>query len=181
MKKKVLSLFIGGFLLITLTGCSNVLTSKSSEEKTKGNCTPIECIKQIEPENTVEEINKIIGVDGELTDETYNKYYWELSEDSGIEVTYYSSENGKIVADIDNNILKNNNVDFSKYDELKSKVNDGITYSEFITYIGNEDGTIIEKSSLSTKYIWVASDGSHITGTFSNSTNKCTYIIGTIK
>jgi hypothetical protein len=181
VKNKVFISLTGILLLTTLTGCGNKETTESSTSKTKGNCTAVECVKQISPENTVEEINNIIGVDGELTDETYNKYYWELSEDSGVEVTYYSSSKGTIVADIDRDILANSQVDFSRYDELQPKVNDGITYSEFISYIGNVEGTIIEKSSYSTKYVWVASDGSYLNATFSNSSNKCTFVSGMIK
>ena len=41
---------------------------------TKGNCTAVECIKKINPEHTVEQINNIIGFEGELLDEKYQKY-----------------------------------------------------------------------------------------------------------
>lgn len=185
MKKKILSLICGVLILGTLTGCGNNTTTgtdtKNNNEKTKGNCTAVECVKKIEPENTVEQINNIIGFDGELIDEKYQKYYWELSEDTGVEVTYYSSAKGTIKIDYDREALANKKVDFSRYNELKEKINDGITYNDFISYIGNVDGTIIEKSSYSTKYVWVSSDGGYLNGTFSNSTGKCTLASGMIK
>lgn len=182
MKKQ--NLILGCIIISTLTGCSSVnLDSNTNQnnETTKGNCVATECIKKINPENTVEEINNIIGFEGELTDEKYNKYYWSLSESSGIEVTYYSSDKGTIVVDIDRDLFANDKVDFSKYDELKEKINDGISYDDFKTYIGNVEGTLIEKGRTSNKYVWVAKDGSYLNASFSNSSGKCTNATGMIK
>ncbi len=181
MKKVcILSLLLASFIL---HGCSGEIKNdnKKALENTKGNCTILECMNKITPENTVQEINNIIGFEGELTDEKYNKYYWELSDDAGIEVSYYSGNKGTVVADVKKELLQNKDVNFSRYDELKSKINDGITYDEFISYIGNEDGIIVEKSSLSTKYMWVDKDGNYLKASFSNSTNKCTVATGMIK
>lgn len=184
MKKKVLGLIVGVLVVGTLTGCGKGNEStldNGTKLESKGKCVATECIKQIKIENTVEEINDIIGFDGELTDEKYNKYYWELSEDTGIEVTYYSSNKGTIEVDIDRDLLANKNVSFSRYDELQPKIKEGITYDEFKTYVGNVDGTLIEKSSISNKYVWVAKDGSYLNGTFSNSSGKCTFASGMVK
>lgn len=184
MKKKILGFVCGVLIIGTLTGCGNNTTNTGEDNKnatSKGNCTAVECIKKIEPENTVEQINNIIGFNGELTDEKYQKYYWKLSENTGVEVTYYSSAKGTIKIDYDREALVNKKVDFSRYSELKDKINDGITYDDFILYIGNVDGTIIEKSSYSTKYVWVSSDGGYLNGIFSNSTGKCTLASGMIK
>lgn len=181
MKKVyILSLLLVCFIL---HGCSGEMKddNKKALENTKGNCNVLECMDKISPENTVLEINNIIGFEGELIDEKYNKYYWELSDDTGIEVSYYSGSKGTIAIDVQRDSLKNNNVNFSRYDELKSKINDGITYDEFISYIGNEKGEIVEKSSLSTKYMWVDKDGNYLKASFSNSTNKCTVATGMIK
>lgn len=183
MKKKICGLIIGLLLVVTLTGCGNNSSSDSTgaNKNTKGNCNAIECIKKIKPENTVEEINSIIGFDGELTDEKYNKYYWKLSEETGVEVTYYSGKTGTISIDFDRDSLANSKVDFSRYDELQPKIKEGISYNDFISYIGNVEGTVIEKSSISTKYVWVSSDGSYLNGSFSNSSGKCTFATGRIK
>lgn len=183
MKKKVIKLVCGSIILGTITGCglnNNTQLNDDSKLESKGNCTALECINKISVENSVEEINNIIGFEGELTDEKYNIYYWELSDDSGIEVSYYSGTTGTIEADIDRDIVANKDVDFSRYDELKTKINEGITYGEFISYIGNVEGTLIEKSSYSNKYVWVAEDGSYLNGSFSVSSGKCTFASGMI-
>ena len=187
MKKIIFGFICSALTLSLFTGCGNKELEKTdnnenkTEEKTNGKCTAVECIKQINVENTVEEINNIIGINGELTDEKYNKYYWKLSENVGIEVAYYSSTKGTIKLDIDKSKITIKNVDFSKYNELKDKVKSGITYDEFKTYLGNIDGVIVEKSSYSTKYTWASENGSYINGTFSNSSNKCTLLSGVVK
>lgn len=186
--KKFLGLLCGILVLGTLTGCGNNATtgdngdvSGGSPSKTKGNCTAVECIKKINPENTVEQINNIIGFEGELIDEKYNIYYWELSEETGVKMAYYSSAKGTVTIDYDRDSLANSKVDFSRYSELKPKINEGISYNDFISYIGGVQGTVIEKSSYSTKYVWVSSDGSYLNGTFSSSSGNCTFASGMIK
>lgn len=187
MKKKILTVMCGILLLEMLTGCGNNLSLKNDNgatddvKKTKGNCTAVECIKEIKPEDTVEQINDTIGFEGELIDEEYNIYYWKLSETTGVKVAYYSSDEGTISIDYDRKTLSNSKVDFSKYSELQPKIKEGITYNDFISYIGNVEGTIIEKSSYSTKYVWVSSDGSYLNGTFSSSSGNCTFASGMIK
>jgi len=186
--KKFLGLLCGILVLGTLTGCGNNAAtgenggvSGDSPSKTKGNCTAVECIKKINPENTVEQINSIIGFEGELIDEKYNIYYWELSEETGVKMAYYSSAKGTVTIDYDRDALANSKVNFSRYSELKPKINEGISYNDFISYIGGVEGTVIEKSSYSTKYVWVSSDGSYLNGTFSSSSGKCTFASGMIK
>lgn len=171
MKKIIFGFICSALTLSLFTGCGDKELEKTdnnenkTEEKTNGKCTAVECIKQINVENTVEEINNIIGINGELIDEKYNKYYWKLSDK----------------LDIDKSKIAIKNVDFSKYNELKDKVKSGITYDEFKTYLGNIDGVIVEKSSYSTKYTWASENGSYINGTFSNSSNKCTLLSGVVK
>lgn len=184
MKKKVFYIICAIFALGALTGCGTNNDNggvSSSTAKIKGNCHAIDCIKQISTDSTVADINKIIGFDGELTDEKYNIYYWEISEEEGIKVAYYSGKTGIITADYNRDTLANSKVDFSRYNELQPKIKEGITYNEFKSYIGNVDGTITEKSSITTKYTWVSSDGSYLTASFSNSSNKCTFASGKIK
>ena len=182
MKDKIIGLIFVFCILLTLVGCDNASEDLlDGSQNTYGNCTAVECIKRINPENTVEEINSIIGFEGKLIDEQYNKYYWELSDDSGIQVTYYSGNTGTIVIDFDRNSVANDKVDFSRYDELQLKIDDGISYDEFITYIGNVEGTITEKSNISTQYVWVSTDGSYLNASFSNNSGKCTYVFGRIK
>ena len=50
-----------------MVGCGNKPTElqEKKEEEVKGNCTVEECINQIEPKMKVEEVNQIIGFEGE--------------------------------------------------------------------------------------------------------------------
>lgn len=188
--KKLFGIMCAFLLVGICVGCGNNSTETNNENnnqnnnekvETKGNCSVTECVSKIKIESTVEEINEIIGFEGELIDEKYDIYYWEFSEDAGIKVAYYNSPRGTITADIDRDALANKKVDFSRYDELQPKIKEGITYDEFITYIGNVDGVVTEKSSLSTKYTWVDSEGSYVAASFSNSSSKCTFASGWIK
>lgn len=184
MKKKIFSILLGIIIMGSLSGCGNKSAPNEngvSNENIKGKCVAVECIKKIEPKNTVDEINNIIGLSGELIDEKYNIYYWKISENTGLKVAYYSGDDGTISIDYNRDDLTNSKVDFSRYDELQSKIKEGILYNDFISYIGNVQGTIIEKSSTSIKYTWVSKDGSYLNGSFLNSSGKCTFAIGRIK
>ena len=159
----------------TVTTIFNSKTTSISPKDFKIDCARIDIIDE-----SIEEINNIIGIIGQLTDEKYNKYYWELSDDSGIEVTYYSGDTGTISVDFDNKVLKNEKVDFYKYDEIKSQLDSGqsLTYDEFVTKVGGVQGILIEKSEYNKVFIWVANDDSYLKATFSESTGKCTFIVG---
>lgn len=191
MKRKIWILTFTLLLVIT-TGCgkekeietetnTGINSNSTVETSSKGKCSVMECIQQINYTNTLEEVNKIIGFDGELTDENYDIYYWKLSENSGVKVAWYNSPRATITADFDRTILSNSKVYFSKYDELQPKIKEGITYDEFKKYIGGTDGNITEKTSLSTKYTWVDSNGGYLTASFSNSDSKCTFASGRFK
>lgn len=188
MKRKLGFLICSLLVSLILTGCvntnfpkgnANSLNNKTSNSK--GNCTALECIKKISITDSVDDINKIIGFNGDLTDEKYNKYYWKLSDNEGIEVTYYSSSKGTIKVDINKDLLADKRGDFSRYNQLKNNINSGIDYNEFISYIGNVDGNLVEKSSITNKYLWVSSNGSYLNASFSNSSSNCTFISGMIK
>ena len=87
MKNKIFYAFLGFSIVTILTGCGKE-TDYSERLETKGKCVATECIKQIDVTDTVEEINEIIGFEGELIDEEYNSYLWDLSEISELEATY---------------------------------------------------------------------------------------------
>lgn len=188
MKQFLKKFIVCACAILLVTGCGSsdektTTTKKEEEKKSKGNCVAVECIKKIQSENTVEEINKIIGFEGKLTDEKYSKYYWELSEDEGVEVTYYSSDKGTIKITYNEDDIKNKKVDFSKYDEISSLLKSGtsLTYDEFVEKVGGVEGTLIEKGSITNKYTWIDSDGSYLNASFSTSSNKCTFVTGRIK
>lgn len=185
MKKRIFGLFVLVLSLCSLTGCGNAKTDNNignnNSEKIKGNCTAVECIQQIKVENTVEEINKIIGITGELTDEKRNEYYWEISENTGITVTYNSSTKGNIKIDANRDIFKNSKVDLSQLDTLKVRINDGLTYDQVKSYLGNVDGVLTEKGTVTNKYTWVNNNGGYVNVSFSATSGKCTSMFGIAK
>jgi hypothetical protein len=186
MKKKLLVGLLSLVLVFTLTGCLPKKTTISGNQpvkkQIKGNCRALDCVKKLKPENTVEEINKVIGFEGKLTDEKYNTYTWEIATDEKITATYYSSNKATIDATYDREELKDKNVTFSKYDEIQTalKSNTSLTYDEFCKKV-NSKGYLYSVSSYSKKYVWVNKNGEYLTGTFSTSSNKCTFVIGRIK
>jgi len=182
MIKKLFLLLMSSILIISLTtGCAN---NESNEIGDNNNASKqyevLDYINLIKPENTVEEINKIIGFEGTLIDEQYNRYYWEFPNDTGIQVTYFSSSTGTIVVEIDDEVLANKKVDFSKTTQLKEKVKEGITYDEFKTYVGNVDGIVVEKSDILTYYLWVDKDGNTLKASFGNNDGKCSAFFGSL-
>lgn len=162
--------------LLSVLGCEK--KKEKDEIKLKGNCEALECIKQIKPKNTVEEVNKITGVDGLLIDKENNIYKYDLGNNETITLKYYSGSKAVVEASYDNNAIANKKVDLSKFSDLKEKIGSGITYKEFKKEIGGVDGVLIEKSELSKKYIWVSKKGGYIKATFSNSDKKCTFFSG---
>ena len=185
MKKKILVGLLSLVLVFTLTGClpkkTSITGSSSSKKQIKGNCRSVDCLKKLKPESTVKDINKVIGFEGKLTDEKYNIYTWKISSDEKITATYYSSDKATIEATYDRNDLKNNKIDFSKYDEIQTALKSGssLTYDEFCKKV-NGTGVLYSISSYSNKYVWVNKNGEYLTGSFSTSTNKCTFVIGRI-
>ena len=177
-------------LMFTLSGCGSnkdseknegTNTSSSEAEKENKDAKVFEYIDKIESTNTVEEINGIIGSEGELVDEKLNKYTWKISEDTSITATYYSGKNATISISCKDDLIKSSNVDFSKYSEIKAALNSSsLTYDEFIEKLGNVQGHMVEKSSSSRAYKWVGEDGRYLRATFSNSSNKCTFVSGRI-
>ena len=187
MKKTLLKVVCALVIVTCLTGCGAVKEANgqggkaektTTAAKIKGNCHALECINKIETSATVEDINAIIGFEGTLTDEKYNFYKWEISDKESIEAKYYSGKNPTVIANVENDTLKNSKVDFSKWNELKPLISKGITYDDFITYIGGQQGTLIEKSSSSNKYIWVNANGGYLSASFGATSNKCTFASG---
>ncbi len=186
--KKIFYYLVFSSLVINLaTGCagqtekSNILDKKDNDvkEETKGKCKVEECLNSIEVTNTVEEVNNIIGFEGEKQNENSNKYYWNFSDTTKIEITLSSSGN-TISATIDKSKIANKKVDFSKYDEIKAALDSGtsLSYDEFVEKVGGVQGTIVGKSSSSKRYTWANSKGGYLTASFSERTGKCTIITG---
>ena len=174
-------------LTLTLSGCktkeeqgntdsSTNSNSQQSKDSKNNDLVAFDYMSKLDPSNTVEEINAVIGSNGELTDEKYNEYTWKISDDTKITATYYSSKKATIKVDIKNDLLKDDKADLSCAQDLKSQINseNGLKYEDFVSKIGSE-GHIVEKSSSSTSYKWVNSKGGYLKGSFSNSSGKCTF------
>lgn len=194
MKKcRVLLGLLSFSLVVTLlTGCDkskdnrddlndNKKTVQKSKTKVKTKCDFYKCIDEIKPENTVEEVNEIIGIEGVLTDEEHNFYEYDFGDDKKITLKFYSSNDSTIVVDYDKKDLKNNKVTLENLSDLKARINNGISYEEFKKDVGGVDGTLIEKSNLSNKYVWVTKNEGYVTASFSNSGSRkgmCTFFSG---
>lgn len=183
--KKILTVVVLLIMVFAFAGCGtktvvNPTGGKTEpKEKIKGNCKAYDCIKKLEITDTLEEVNKKMGFDGTLTNETYNIYKWEITSDSSIEVTFYSSGKSTIKAEFNKEEVANSKVDLSQLTEMKTMVQKGeMTYSKFKEMVGNVDGVLVEKSSFSNKYLWYNSKTKYVTGTFSLSSDKCTFLIG---
>ncbi len=178
--------FVGALfllMLLTFTGCGSKkeVTPKKEKETIKGNCTVFECIKNIEVTDTVEQVNEKIGFDGSLDKEaeSYKIYKWEVTKDSYVEIQFNNGGKSNITIEFDKAKIANDKLDLSKSDEIKSTVQKGeMTLSKFSEMVGNVEGTLVEKSGYSKKYLWYKASDSYLYGTFSNTSNKCTFMSG---
>lgn len=178
-------------LVFSLSGCgskdndsnkdSKNNSSENSTESSKEDLKVFEYMDKIKPENTVEEINSIIGSDGELVDEKYNKYTWKITDDTTLTATYYSAKTATITIDIDDDLLKDDKTDLSDSSNLKSEINsaNGVKYEVMVSKFGT-NGYMVEKRSSGTSYMWVNKDGGYIKANFSNGSGKCTSFFGRV-
>lgn len=186
MKKKIIIGFLSLLLVFTLTGCLPKKNQNGENQivkkQIKGNCRALDCIKKLKPEYTVKDIDKVIGFEGKLTDDKYNIYTWEITSDEKITASYYSSDKATIDATYNKDEIKNNKIDFSKYEEIQSALKSGssLTYDDFCKKVKGK-GVLYSISSYSKKYVWVNKNGEYLTGTFNTSSNKCTFVIGQIR
>ena len=178
-------------LVFSLSGCgskdndsnkdSKSNSSENSTESSKEDLKVFEYMDKIKPENTVEEINSIIGSDGELVDEKYNKYTWKITDDTTLTATYYSAKTATITIDIDDDLLKDDKTDLSDSSNLKSEINsaNGVKYEDMVSKFGT-NGYMVEKRSSGTSYMWVNKDGGYIKANFLNGSGKCTSFFGRV-
>ncbi len=170
-----------GFVTFTLaTGCTEKNSGGLKEEDTQQletKCEAKECIQLLNPKNTVEEINEIIGFSGEKSEYTH-KYTWKLSAKESI-ILITSTGSAILQATIDKSTIKNENNDFSAYGEIKKALDKGksFTYKEMVKKLGGVEGTLAGKTTTTNRYIWVDKHDRMFSATFSNKKNgKCTII-----
>lgn len=184
--KKILLFLVVAVCAVTLTGCgkssSEAGSSSSSKEITsKGNCNVFECIEKTTGKDTLEDMNKLIGFEGTVLREGtgWKTYKWELNDTDSVETTFYSTSTATKINFKDDRI-KNNKVDFSKYNELKKALNnrESVSYDKVKELFGGQDGTLVEKDNSSVKYRWVNSEGGYLNVSFNADKTKCTMVMG---
>jgi len=188
MKKfKLIALLLVSVLL--LTGCDLLPMNKSNNKPAKGNCSVFDCINKISTKDDLAKVTKIMGFDGEKTTEGtgYVIYKWVVNSEKNeaVQVQFYSgasSNYSNVSITFSDSDIKNPNVDFSKYEEVKKAMNnkEKLTYKDLKNNF-KADGVLIEKTNYSTRYRWVNQKGGYINATFNNSTGYCTMIFGMIR
>lgn len=149
----------------------NIAQNPSESIEKRGNYDVKEAIKHIEVTNTVEEINEIIGFEGE-TSEFSGETTWKL--DSKNWITQKPGTDSSIIqATIDKETIKDDKVTLPSQKELQELLNKGITYTELVEKIGAE-GTLSSKTSTSVGYTWVDKNGQRLGATINNESGKCT-------
>ena len=123
-------------------------------------------------DNTLEELNGIVGFEAtKLESTSLDKYEYDFGNDKKITVSISNDKIVSIKIEYDKKELKNKKVTLDNLSDIKSRINDGISYDEFKKAVGDVDGTLIEVSSWN-KYVWVAEDGSsNVTASFGKDGN----------
>lgn len=163
-------------------GENNQTDNTSISEKVNAKQDVFETIKLIEPENSIEEINEIIGFEGQCTNKENKVYKWELTQDTSVKVQYSDEDSATIEISFPSKSIANEEVDFSKFNEVKDAMStkSSITYDEIVEKFGGVQGTLKYKSKENVKYEWDRPDGSYLTCTFNSSTMKCTFANGKV-
>ena len=166
-------LIVGVVTLGLVTGCTDTTkkeTPEKEEEKIQGKCTVEECIKLIEPSNTIEEISEIIGFEAEKS-EYSETYKWKLSEKTWIDATPSTTDSSySLSANFDKSKIKNDKADFSNFSDIKASLGKGqsFTYEEMNEKVGGVEGILAGKTSTSKRYIWVNKNEQTFSATFSD-------------
>ena len=175
--RKIMKNCLLGLLVLMLAGCKEEQQLEEKKEEIRGNCVVTECIKKIETTNSVEEINEIIGFEGEKSAYS-DTHQWKLSDKTWI--TRDNTGTDPILqANIDKETIKNDQVDLSAYSDIKKLLDNGtsLTYEEMVTKLGGVEGTLPGKTSTSNRYIWVDKSSRTFSATFSKTLEgKCTII-----
>ena len=174
LKKSFRYVVISLCVIGCLTGCSNDknIEEEKKEDIAKGKCTVTECIKQLEPSNSIEEMNEIIGF--EATKSEYSEERtWKLDNKNWITLKY-AGDSPILQATIDKETIKNETLKFPTSSELQEMLNNGsFTYEELVEKLGGVEGTLSSKTTTSVGYMWV-NNYQTLVATFNNNSGKCT-------
>lgn len=166
----ILIIAIGAIGILALEGKEdNQNTSENTQRK--GNYDVIEAIKHIEVTNTKDEINVILGFEGE-TSEFSGDTTWKIDSKNWITLKK-GADSSIIQATIDKETIKNDKVTLPSQKELQELLNKGITYEELVEKIGAE-GVLSSKTATSVSYTWVDKNSQRLGATINNESGKCT-------
>ena len=184
MKKfaRILCLVIA---IILITGCGSKNGENSnSGSKSKGNCEVFECVKKINAEGTIADVNKVIGFEGEVTSESdansiykWKVYKWALTEDTAIEIRHNENLNTlSIEAIFPTSMIKTKTIDFSNVKTEMKAINstNGLKYADVVKILGGVEGTLTKKDKDTLTYEWYSKDRGSMTARFSTTSGKCT-------
>lgn len=171
--KKLVAGFILVILALTITGCTEEKMDEKKEEEIKANCSIVECMKQIEATNSIEEINDIIGFSSTTDAMIGSDPIWKFDSKNWISYKKYSDDDITIQATIDKESIKDDKITLPSQSELQQLLNEGITYEGLVEKLGGE-GHLSSKSSKSTSYTWVDKSGRRMGATINNESGKCT-------
>ena len=185
MKKfaRILSLVVA-LVLIVGCGSKNEEGSTKSGSKSKGNCEVFECVKKINAEGTIADVNKVIGFEGEVTSESdansiykWKVYKWALTDDTAIEIRHNENLNTlSIEAIFPTSMIKTKTIDFSNVKTEMKAINskDGLKYADVVKILGGVEGTLTKKDKDTLTYEWYSKDRGSMTARFSTTSGKCT-------
>ncbi len=178
--KKYLLCFLAIISIIGVAGCAteeeNLGKDDEVKEEAKGKCSVTECIKQLKVTNTVEEIDEIIGFEGEKSDYSEN-FTWKLDKKNWITLDM-TGTNPILQATIDKESVKSDKVDFSVYSDIKKLLDKGktLSYDELVEKMNGVEGVLAGKTSTSDRYIWVDKNNQTFSATIRLKDNMCSII-----
>ena len=175
VKKILLNIILFVGILSFITGCTEKkVEEKSKEEEVKANCSIVECMKQIEATNTIEDINNIIGFETTTDAMIGSDPIWKFDSKNWISFKTYGNDDVTIQATIDKESIKDDKIKLPSSTDLRNDLNNGsFTYEELVEKVGGE-GTLTSISKGSLSYTWVDKSGQRLGATFNNESGKCT-------
>ena len=130
----IVILAILGFIALGEKDSSNVGDTNNKQQEVKGNYEDVvEAMKHIEPTNTVEEINAIIGFESTTDAMIGSDPIWKFDAKNWI--SYKTAGNGNITiqATIDKESIKNDALKLPASSDLKKDLENGsFTYEELV-------------------------------------------------
>lgn len=177
IRKLLIVLFASLFTLTIATGCEDSKKEGQQEpvveEQSKGKCEVEECMSLISTNMTVEEVNEIIGFEGEQKENDI--YIWKLTDNTSIEIEY-KDNSASIKGIYDKSKMVDNislSVCYNIINNIKEKT---YTYEEMVESFEGVEGHLYLNAPTYKMYMWIK-DGKTFLATFSDSNDGKTSIV----